>query len=59
MSEEASKSNLQLEGLLLDNLHVDDISSFFMIPQALKDAEVKKMVQRQVELRTTVFNQKD
>ena len=39
------------------NLRVENISSL-SIPPPLKDAEVKKMVQRQVQLRTTMFKQK-
>ena len=39
------------------SLRVKNLSSL-SIPQALKDAELKKMIQRQVQLRTTVFKQK-
>ena len=39
------------------NLWVENITSL-SIPQALKEVEVKKMVQRQAQLYTAVFKQK-
>ena len=59
MSGEASKSNLQLEGLLFDERIKSSCWWYSILHgQALNDAEIKKMVQRQVQLCTTVFKQK-
>ena len=51
------KSDCLISSVEKLNLRVENISSL-SIPKALQDAEIKKMVQRQVQLRINVFQQK-